>query len=749
MNRSLFNNWPRILWIAFVLSLPAIIIYGFFQKVFECPACYLYEDTGDGLKNYYTLAYYVQHDKGWHFSGMNYPYGEHIIYTDNQPILAMTLRWVDQHIVDMDRHVVGTLNMLLLFSLYFAVLIIYALLRRWNVGKWWALTSAVCMIFLSPQLWRFHGHYALAYLSFLPLLYLLLDLLVRQEKRKWLYALLCSLLMMVMSLTHMYFLLIGLVVLFSFLVFWWWYHRKEKKLLTSVLPWLTGIIIVPAVILVSLRHFTDPIKDRPIEPFGMDAHTVTFGSTFFPFFPPFDHTWTTILHEDKPNFEKNAYTGLIGLLMLPAILFFLFRKRDEEPLTIHVKAFLGAAVFSWLMAGGVFYQNGFKFLWELLPVLKQFRGLGRFGFAFYYLYMLVCSYLLWQFFIRMRNKEMGSIAGYVLGIISIIWGFEAYFNMKAVSDPVFRLNEWMSSSKKDYMPVLESAGHKPEEFQAILQLPLLSIGNETVGVARGFWTMREGIHASIETGLPMVDYAMSRTSVSQGMDIIEIISSPYFEKRRAKSFDERPILLLCEEEFIVPAEHKWIDKATKIGTYKSMTLYSLPVSVFKTISMPDLPEDGKEVICDGWFNGFEENKCDTSMTGSGALPILIAPQSIWSYTDSVNNERQWEVSFWSHVDNRKGNVPVPRMLETDPKGTITLNTGLGRENVSWAEAYGEWIQVSFPFATKGPGYKYELFIDNTGPVIDNLLIRPVGDTCIMHFPEMILYNNLPIPVGSR
>ncbi len=738
-------KWPRILWIIFVLALPAVIIYSFFPKVFKCPACYLFEDQGDGLKNYYTLAYYVEHDKGWHFSGMNYPYGENIIYTDNQPILAMTLKWVDQHIVSLHRHVVGTLNMLLLISLYFAVLIIYRLLRRWNVGRWWALATSLFIIFLSPQLWRFHGHYALAYVCFLPLLYLLLDLLVRQEKRKWLWSLGCGLLIIVMSLTHMYFLLISLVALSSFLVFWWWYHRKEKNLTRSVIPWLAGVIVVPTIFLIGLRHHIDTITDRPTEPYGMDAHILTFESTFFPFFPPFEDTWTTIFKTDKPNFEKNAYTGLIGLLMLPVILYFLFRKRDDEPLTLHVKAFLGAAIFSWLMGAGVFYQNGFKFIWELLPVLKQFRGLGRLGFSFYYFYMLVCSYLLWQFFIRMRNREMGGTAGYVLGMVSILWGFEAYFNLKAVSDPVFHLNETVTNTKKDYMPILTNAGHKPEEFQAILQLPLVSIGNETVGVARGFWTLREGIHASMETGLPMIDYAMSRTSVSQGMDIIELISSPYFEKRRAMALDDRPLLLLCEEEFIIPAERKLIDKANKIGTYKSMTLYSLPVSVLKTISLPVLPADQKDKICNGWYNGFETNKCDTSMTGIGALPITKTPYSIWSYTDTMNVERKWEVTFWSHIDNLQGNIPVPRMRETDPKGVITQNAGLGREVIPWSEAYHDWIQVTLPLTTKGKGYQYELFIDNTGPVIDNLLIRPVGDTCIMHFTEMILYNNLPIP----
>ncbi|MDQ3016384.1 MAG: hypothetical protein M3R25_06680 [Bacteroidota bacterium] len=747
MNRLSRVSNSGILWIIIVLALPAFIITNHFTNIFKCPSCYLYEDSGDGLKNYYTLAYYVQHDKGWHFSGMNYPYGENIIYTDNQPILAITLSWIDRHIMDLDRHVVGILNLLLLISLYCAVLLTYALLRRWKVGKVWSLASACCIIFLSPQLWRFHGHYALAYVGFLPLMFLMLDHLVRDEKKKILWTGMISSLVIVMSLTHMYFLLLSLVVLAGFTLFWWWYNRKQKVEIKFLLPFLVATIIIPAMIMIGIKSGTDDIKDRPIEPWGIDSHTVTFETTFFPFIPPMDKMWTEILKREKPIFERIAYTGLIGLLMLPVIVFFLFSKnKDEEGPDTHVKAFLGAAIISWMMAGGVIYQNGFKFLWEAIPLLKQFRGLGRFGIPFYYLYTLVCSYLLWKFYLKLKNRDLGAIASYTLFAVLLVWSFEAWLNIKAVAAPVFHQNKYLSDARDDYVPLLATAGYKPEQFQAILQLPLVAIGSETMGVARGFWTFREGIHASMETGLPMIDYAMSRTSVSQGMDIVELLSSPYTEKRRGKLLDDRPLLLVCEEEFVLPGERRWIDKAQKIGTYNSITLYSLSSDVFKKIEPPHLQMDSlKKTVCTGIYEGFENYKSDTTMSGEGAIRITSAPQSIWSYIDTTSLAKSYQVSFWSRVDNLKGNMPVPRMMETNPEGTITQNTGLHREAILWSEAYGPWIEVSFPFTFQGNGYKYDLFIDNAGPVIDNLLVRPVTDTCVINTNEMLLINNLPVP----
>src|SRR5688572_14984332 len=474
MTQSVLKKWTRIAWIIFVLSIPAAIIHAYFSKVIACPACYLFEDTSDGLKNYYTLVYYVQHDRGWHFSGMNYPYGEHIIYTDNQPVLALTLKWIDTHIVDMDQHVVGALNMLMLLSIYFAVIISYILLRRWGVGRWWSLGSALCIIFLSPQLLRMHGHYGLSYVVFLPVLYLLVDLVVRDQRMRWLWSSLISGWVVVISLTHLYFFLMSLLFLSAFIFFWWWYHRKEKQFVRSVLPWLAGVIIIPAIVLISLKSGTDPITDRPTEPWGLESFLATFPTTFLSNIPPFDKAWSEILSTEKPDIEKNAYTGFIGLLMLPALLFFLFKKEPNDFMNRHVKTFLAVAIVIWCMAAGAIYQLGFKFLWDLIPMVKQFRSLGRFGIPFYYLYMLVCSYVLWRVYLLLAHRDLARVGKYVLTALFVVWAFEGWLHMKAISAPVFRINKILSSEKDDYVPILEAAGKKPEDYQAILQLPLVA-----------------------------------------------------------------------------------------------------------------------------------------------------------------------------------------------------------------------------------------------------------------------------------
>ncbi|MBK8555528.1 MAG: hypothetical protein IPL65_07045 [Lewinellaceae bacterium] len=44
----------------------------------------------DGFKNYMTTGWHVRYDTSYvHFGGMNFPFGEHVLFTDNQPILPL------------------------------------------------------------------------------------------------------------------------------------------------------------------------------------------------------------------------------------------------------------------------------------------------------------------------------------------------------------------------------------------------------------------------------------------------------------------------------------------------------------------------------------------------------------------------------------------------------------------------------------------------------------------------------------
>src|ERR1044072_169893 len=68
----------------------AVAAYMLFHIIIS-PGHVLINDGGDAIKNYYTYLYQVLYGDGWHSMSMNYPFGEHVVYTDGQPLLAVVL----------------------------------------------------------------------------------------------------------------------------------------------------------------------------------------------------------------------------------------------------------------------------------------------------------------------------------------------------------------------------------------------------------------------------------------------------------------------------------------------------------------------------------------------------------------------------------------------------------------------------------------------------------------------------------
>lgn len=273
-------------YMALLVATLAYLYYGF-EKLIKCPSCYLFSDGGDGLKNYFTAAYYVRYDKGLWFHGMNYPYGEHPVYTDNQPIWSLLMKLVNLFF-PMDQHVVGTINMLLIISLAIAVIAIYFLLREFNLPKWYAALVSLPIVFLSPQLERFNGHYSLAYVCYLPL-FLLLFVRWQKQHLSWQRGLGLLLFIVWTGFTHLYFFFIAVAFMMAYFAVMWvrnrlrW-SRKFSRILILVIA--TGIAVYLPV------KLTESVKDRPKEVYGLYVFAATPAGTFLPWYGEWSKTWT-------------------------------------------------------------------------------------------------------------------------------------------------------------------------------------------------------------------------------------------------------------------------------------------------------------------------------------------------------------------------------------------------------------------------------------------------------------------------
>ena len=109
-----------------------------------------FHQYGDAVKNYFTTAYYVSHDSGWTFHGMNYPYGDILPFTDNQPLLSLMLNFIDDHIFQVAPYSIGIINSLMLLSIALCAFFAYKVLRHYGCSYGFAIAGGLIASFLSP-----------------------------------------------------------------------------------------------------------------------------------------------------------------------------------------------------------------------------------------------------------------------------------------------------------------------------------------------------------------------------------------------------------------------------------------------------------------------------------------------------------------------------------------------------------------------------------------------------------------------
>ena len=110
-----------IKWVIAIL----VVFFAYISVVLK-PNTTMFGNENDGLKNYYTFSYFVNYNKPTDviLSGMNYPFGEHIVFTDNIPILASLGSFLNQLGLPIAENTVGIINFLLLVNVLFSIIII-------------------------------------------------------------------------------------------------------------------------------------------------------------------------------------------------------------------------------------------------------------------------------------------------------------------------------------------------------------------------------------------------------------------------------------------------------------------------------------------------------------------------------------------------------------------------------------------------------------------------------------------------
>jgi hypothetical protein len=466
--------------------------------------------------------------------------------------------------------------------------------------------------------------------------------------------------------------------------------------------------------------------------YGVYVYTAKPAGTFLPWFAPAKSMWAKAKIR-QPDIEGTSYIGAPAVLLFPFLLIWAglwirrrfygkqgvqkVRKRLSSDAAHPLIIFL-SGVLVWLIATGWIYQIGGGVLIELFPVIGQFRSLGRIAWIFYYVIGISAAYAM---FVAVRSMHVRAKKIAMIGAIGIltafwIWEGHTYLN-ETVSGRRITPNKTFSQSAP-FSDLLAKSGIEPGDFQAILTLPLASVGAEKIKIERGGWFMRQSWQCAWETGLPIVNSVMSRTSISQTMSLIQLISDPYIEKARVHDMDDRPLILLASKDLkpLLKSEKRIIALADEIGVVNDVRVLKLPVDKLQKSAEPRPDKSIYRV-------DFDDQKTELALSGQGALFTDQPRTETFSFVDTFTTRGVLEYSSWSYLGPV---VPVFASIRHEvwnTSGGMVKRTDYNMHNYHPHNVIGNWMETSFFFSVDGSGAVHKFFVEPEGTWFDRIRIR--------------------------
>jgi hypothetical protein len=724
-NHQPHKAWNDRRWLILLLVINSAIYTFYFGDIFARMNAVLSSITGDALKNYYTYAFHITRDKSMlHFEGMNYPYGEHVVFTDCQPLLTFILRLLPfTH-----NYLIGILHFLMFGSFVFSPLIIFRILRLQKMDQLVSFFTALALNLLAPQFAKIHGgHHGLAYGFVVPAaIFLIQKTMLFQNHRNLLYL---SIYNVLLFFLHPY---LGFgVTLFaclSFLIM----AAASRKLNKTVARNIVLAGILPVIIFKVFMLATDHHPDRTTEPYGYEALVENPSTLLSPDYGPFKSISGQLLPDKIIHFEGHSYLGMFVVIGLIVCLIFscIYFRRIKLNATI-TTIFLSSVILLLIAFG--YHNYLLKTLNLKISALNQFRAVCRFAWFFYYTLPLFILLAVFR-----TTGTRGTTLRCITGLYLVFNLFEAHYYF-TYDRPAF----WKSRNilNEKYLTETERSlieNIKGKQVQAILPLPLFHLGSELYDRAGGDNSMIPSLFISYHTGLPVMGCWMSRTSMSETEAVIGILNKYKRERPVLRKLSEKDMLVFRTKDPLLPDEERLIAKAEFF--YKNDSL--------------EIGTVNRGAVNLARSQGFTANINDTNtsikfLKTEDRNPFIPTSNKdyhkIFVLDSNVIPEGRYVVSMHYHYPERNYKFLAANLIVTEGNGAAygwKYNTGFSMLSGVYKGrgVYENFIEIKkghrYEFVTKGNAdimYKVSRFLLRP----DSLNVMEVtsqGDTLFNNFP---------------
>jgi hypothetical protein len=505
--------------------------------------------------------YHIKHDAGMlHFAGMAYPYGEHVVYTDCQPLLTFILRILPfSH-----PYLIGILHGLIYFSFIISPVILYSTFIHLGTRRSAAFFSSLAIALLSPQFLKINaGHFGLAYGAMIPFSLYLLSSYMRSKKTKML-AYMCMY-QSALFLIHPYMgFSISLFHVMTFISLYLIGKNYRANILTLVKEVMLNLL--PTIGFKVFMLLSDTHPNRTTEPFGLNGMVENIDSILAPVFGPFQTLMESLFHNRTLHYEGHSYIGFFTLIMSAILLLlavFRFKKIQWHGFTLSVLL----SSFVLLLVSFGLHQKLMSALGLDVAFMNQFRATCRFAWFFYFALPLFLVVQLQQSLSDLSWRKIAlvlPIGFFGMNLIEAHGMFEmdkpVYWHFRNI----FR-HEQLNGEEQRFSAMLAQ-----KNVQAIVPLPLYHSGTEMFDRIGFNNSMIPSMIYACETGIPIYSAMMSRTSMTETKNGINLMNSYLQHRPAVEKLQGGNFFVIRTEKELMPDEARLFAAVTPVGQNDSL-----------------------------------------------------------------------------------------------------------------------------------------------------------------------------------
>ncbi len=697
---------------------------------------------GDGLKNNFTALWHIRRDaNSVHYTGMNAPWGDHVIFTDGQPLFANGIRWLGQRFDFIKNRDLGWLNWLIVLGQLLGAAFIYMIFRRLHLPVWFAVLASTGLILVAPQNAELTaGHFSLANIWVIPLVILLLiQYEERPYRRPW--SILMATTLVGSAMLHPYFFVLAAVFLTLYQFFQVakrpsWRHFKKR-----LAHWVV-MVLLPFGIVHFWLNLGHSVLDRPEFPEGfVEMHASPAGV----FLPPTGSAFA----------QNGAYLGLLVVIFTAWLIvrrFLFFEKSwDTEAFHRRQKRFLSGTTFAGLVM--LVFALGFPYSWpgggfmaDWMGPLRQFRGTAKFAWPWFFIGNILFFYVLWQ--TARRWKETW------LQILTVSLTFSILF-----------LEAWMVQKMVDLQPrdnfFLKKEKAAPwllpidfTKMQAILPLPFYREGAENFELPADTFLFEKTQLTALETGLPDLGSRLARTSLSQTFESFQLVGEPFEVPAILDQLPtDQPLAIFLKGKKMdknQPGTRRkyahLLEKSRPIWRSDSLEIFSLPLdSLVAAIAShrQKIERESKSLVQKTTINGWKSTSSAPAGFFSASWDLNPAAQFfqgrgafVASFSDKTELFKmpmpagKFTFSIWQFVADDRAWTAEILAKEIAPDGAEVARrvVNLRCKTVGIA---GSWAFYEFEFDVKSSGNLVSFEVlpkkGSRQPLFfDEMMVRPMG-----------------------